>query len=439
MIFTVIDTIFRIIKGIYNDYKELFFAVSQEARLLGRQNFVLVPKNIPTNLSGIFERTTCIKPRSNDDYFYNFLDSLTEIDASSNGKAIFVKECRRLFAEEQSVLRVIDEFDRTYVPERAIYWYTRNGFLYNILNQALRRQNIEALMLLHFFIRDLDEQILGALDQQEKDEWKPSVDLYRGQRMSLNEIQDMKASYRNCFFYSFLSTTKNIEIARVFSGAGQIMEDEPVQPVIFHFDCSMMKFTRGVANIQHLSNNAEEEEILFSPLYSFTVRDVNYDENEKVWFVKCDMCGDETDLPLLLHQRLIKLDITVRVLMNSVSTDEDSVETASKTFSNDMSVLLNELIIPEGNIVTLDENAQIPKNTKHAATALFLLKGLRYFNADSFGHKSEIPTDALATLWDCLATMCKEKGEFQRALDYFERADSCAQNILPTIIARKVN
>ncbi|CAF1376087.1 unnamed protein product [Rotaria sp. Silwood1] len=126
------------------------------------------------------------------------------------------------------------------------------------------------------------------------------------------------------------------------------------------------------------------------------------------------MCGDETDLLLLLHQRLIKLDITVRVLMNSVSTDKDSVETVNKTFSNDMSVLFNELFIPDGNIVTLDENAQIPKNMKHAVTALFLLKGLQYFNVDSFSHKPDIPTDALVTLWDGLSTMYKKKGEFQR-------------------------
>ncbi len=87
--------------------------------MLGRQNFVSAPKTIPTSSSNLSERTACMKPHSKDDYFLNFLDSLTETEASSNGKQVFVEECRRLFVNKQSILRVIDEFDKTYVPQRA--------------------------------------------------------------------------------------------------------------------------------------------------------------------------------------------------------------------------------------------------------------------------------------------------------------------------------
>jgi len=98
--------------------------------------------------------------------------------------------------------------------------------------------------------------------------------------MSLNEIEDLKASYHMGFFYSFLLTTMNIEAARMFSR---------------------------------------------------------------------EIC---------------------------------------QTFMKDMSILLNELVITEGNIVTLDENAEIQKNTKHVVTALFLLKCLKHFNGDSLAHNA---------------------------------------------------
>ncbi len=162
--------------------------------MLERQNFVSTPKTVSTNLSDNLERTACMKPQSKDDYFFNFLDCLTETEANSKGKQVFVEECRRLFVNIPSILRVIDEFDRTYVPQRAIDWYTRNGFLYNLVNQALRQQNIEGLLLLHFFIRDLDLQLLSAMDQIGNDDWKQQTILYRGQRMSLNEIEDLKGS-----------------------------------------------------------------------------------------------------------------------------------------------------------------------------------------------------------------------------------------------------
>jgi len=82
--------------------KELFSAVSQAVLVLGRQNFVSAPKTVPTSSSILSERTACAKPHSKDDYF---LDSLTETEASSNGKQVFVEECRRLFVNKQSILR----------------------------------------------------------------------------------------------------------------------------------------------------------------------------------------------------------------------------------------------------------------------------------------------------------------------------------------------
>lgn len=407
--------------------------------MLGRQNFISAPKTVSTNPSDTLERTACMKTKSTDDYFYNFLDCLTETEPNSDGKKVFVEECQRLFVNTPSALRVIDEFDRTYVPQQAIYWYTRNSFLYNLVNQVLRQQNIEGLLLLHFFIHDLDLQLLSAMDQIGNDGWMQQTNLYRGQRMSLNEIEDLKGSYCMGYFHSFLSTTTNIEVARIFSGEGQIMKHEPMQSVLFHFDCSLLKLTRGAANIQHLSGNEAEEEILFSPLYSFSVRHVEFEEDKQVWKIECAMNGDETNLPLLLHQRLIKLDIAVRILVASVSVNDDTNEEACKTFIEGMSILLNELVIPDGNIVTLDENTQVQKNTKHAVTALFLLKGLKYFNNDSLAHKPAIPTDTMAALWDCLATMYKEKGEFQRALHYFGKTEVCGTDNMSIFVARKVS
>ena len=401
---------------------------------MGRQNFVSKPKTISTNSSDISERTACIKPQSKDDYFFNFLDCLLETEANPNGKQVFVEECRQWFVNTPSILRIIDDFERTYVSERAIYWYTRNGFLYDLVNQVLRQQNIERLFLLHFFIRDLDLQLLSTMDQIGNDDWNEQTHLYRGQRMSLNEIEDLKGIDHMGFFYSFLSTTTNIEVARMFSGEGQIMEDESVQSVLFHFDCSMLKLTRGAANIQHFSGNEAEEEILFSPLYSFSVRHVEFEEDKRVWKIECGMNGDETTLPLLLHQRLIKLDIAIRILMVSTSINEE----ICKTFIEGMSILLDELVVPDGNIVTLDETAQVQKNTKHAVTALFLLKGVKNFNNQSLAHRPAIPTDTIAALWDCLAAVYKEKGQFQRALYYFEKADVCGTDNLTIFVARKV-
>jgi hypothetical protein len=104
-----------------------------------------------------------------------------------------------------------------------------------------------------------------------------------------------------------------------------------------------------------------------------------------------------------------------------------------------MSTLLNELVIPDSDIITLDENAEVQKNTKHAVTMLFLLKDLKNFNNDSLAHRPTIPTRTMVAFWDCLATMYKEKGEFQRALHYFEKAEVCDADSTSMFVARKVS
>ena len=53
----------------------------------------------------------------------------------------------------------IDEFDQNYSPDKALWWYTRHAFVYQLLNECLRTQDIDRLFLFRFFIRDIDEQL----------------------------------------------------------------------------------------------------------------------------------------------------------------------------------------------------------------------------------------------------------------------------------------
>jgi hypothetical protein len=52
---------------------------------------------------------------------------------------------------------MIDEFEMDYSSENALWWYSRDSFLYGMLNKALRTQDIDTLFLFRFFIRDIYE------------------------------------------------------------------------------------------------------------------------------------------------------------------------------------------------------------------------------------------------------------------------------------------
>ena len=50
---------------------------------------------------------------------------------------------------------MIDEFEEEYSEEYALWWYTRDTFLFRELNKALRFQNIDWLFQFRFFIHDM--------------------------------------------------------------------------------------------------------------------------------------------------------------------------------------------------------------------------------------------------------------------------------------------
>ncbi len=56
-------------------------------------------------------------------------------------------------------LRILHEFEHTYSFEKPIWWYTRESFLYKILNKVLHTENIDLLFLFRFFIHDIEKQL----------------------------------------------------------------------------------------------------------------------------------------------------------------------------------------------------------------------------------------------------------------------------------------
>ncbi|CAF1685930.1 unnamed protein product, partial [Didymodactylos carnosus] len=68
-------------------------------------------------------------------------------------------EARLFYKENDYELKIISEFDENYISNDAIRWYTRESFLYRLLNKALRTENIDIIFKFRFFIVDLYNQL----------------------------------------------------------------------------------------------------------------------------------------------------------------------------------------------------------------------------------------------------------------------------------------
>ena len=86
------------------------------------------------------------------------IDCLLRMQPSPTDKDEFISLCKQEHAENKEELGIINEFEQTYSSDRSIWWYTRETFLYRLLNKGLRAENIDLL----FYLFDLVWQILSV-------------------------------------------------------------------------------------------------------------------------------------------------------------------------------------------------------------------------------------------------------------------------------------
>jgi hypothetical protein len=106
-------------------------------------------------------------------------ETFSEIEYSVDAKKALVELCKRAYAGNAAALRVVDEFCSDYERHSPVWWYTRDCFIYRMLNKALRIHDIEMITKFGFFIKDLHRQLelLPATLPSE------TFSVYRGQRL----------------------------------------------------------------------------------------------------------------------------------------------------------------------------------------------------------------------------------------------------------------
>lgn len=64
-----------------------------------------------------------------------------------------------IYEDNDTQLKIIAEFEREYIAQNAVWWYTRETCLYRLLNKALRDHDFGLLLQFRFFIIDLYKQL----------------------------------------------------------------------------------------------------------------------------------------------------------------------------------------------------------------------------------------------------------------------------------------
>jgi tetratricopeptide (TPR) repeat protein len=217
-------------------------------------------------------------------HFQLLIDCLLRMKSASKNKNEFISLCKKEYSSNKSQLKMIDDFEKNYSPDQALTWYTKDSFLYRVLNNALRVENIDLLYLFGFFIHDIHRQL-------QQHQYPSTITVYRGQIMSNEELKKLKNSNGQLIsMNSFLSTSSNRDVALSFI-AGTEASTTGLQPVLFEIDAdSRIEGIRPFADISSFSKMSDEEEVLMMLGSIFRINNIYLDT--QVWIIKMRLCSD---------------------------------------------------------------------------------------------------------------------------------------------------
>lgn len=272
------------IKDVINQSDDLIRRIKTDQKDRGKLEEPLC-LNVYNTSDNLDQSTTDL----NGSFIHNLLliDVLVRMSCNENDKQKLIEFCKEEYAETNSTPSVITEFEHDYKPEKAVWWYTRNTFVYPMLNKALRTQNIERLLLFHFVIRDLYQQL-------KENQCRDRITVYRYQYMSKDELKYLKRSINQFISTnSFFSTTANRDIAINFANRlSEMSSDLLIVLFIIEANPDVAK-SKPFADIRSLSFFPHECEVLFMIGCIFRLLSIQRNETEKIWEIRMELAGDD--------------------------------------------------------------------------------------------------------------------------------------------------
>ncbi|CAF1126603.1 unnamed protein product [Rotaria sp. Silwood1] len=239
------------------------------------------------------------------------IDCLLRLKSTETDKTELIDRCKQQYQGNKIELQNIDEFEKTYSPEKALWWYSRESFFYNTLNAVLRNEKTHWIFLFRSFISDIYHQL-------KTNQVTHNLKVYRCQMMSSNELQTLKQSIGQFISVnSFLSTSTDCETALSFINVRYGKDN--LEPVLFEINADpKITTTKPFADISKYSEFNQESEVLFMLGSIFRLNSINRSSDNQPWILKMTFCSEnEHDLKQVLkhmEQQLGSTETNLRTL-----------------------------------------------------------------------------------------------------------------------------
>ncbi|CAF2991378.1 unnamed protein product [Rotaria sp. Silwood2] len=196
-------------------------------------------------------------------YMYSQLlkEAILEIEFDDEARKRFADFCCFHYSDNKCKVDAIRQFENDYERHSPIWWYTKELFIYSMLNQALRTQYSEIVIRMGFFMQDLHRQIEDLHAKIPKDEYPRIV--YRGQGVSDEDFDKLKNTNGGLIsFNNFLSTSLDPTVARAYAESSK--GNLATQSILFRIELDPLIASAPFVELKNIGYYQEEKEILFS-------------------------------------------------------------------------------------------------------------------------------------------------------------------------------
>ena len=200
---------------------------------------------------------------------------------------------RDVFTKNDREIKNIKKLERQYRDNTPIWWYTLESFLYPMVNRALRMMDVDIIIKMGFFIKDLHQHTEELHNEQFNDVHSRNTFLvYRGQGMVRTEFEQITQTKGGLIsFNNFLSTSGNRTVSLRF--ANRALTNPDLVGVLFIMTIDPSQSTTPFAAIKDVSAIESEDEVLFAMQTVFRIGNITaMGENSRLFQVELTLTGD---------------------------------------------------------------------------------------------------------------------------------------------------
>jgi tetratricopeptide (TPR) repeat protein len=297
---------FHKIRGIFNESNAMMNRLQRDVQLLVHH---FTPVNIFT-MQNVKETTLQNIDQEQATYmwFQLLIETLLRLPQTSQAHRELIDECMKHYRNNDVEKRKIEQFAVEYSHENIIEWYTRDCFLYRLVNRAFRTRNIDIIFKYRHFIVDLHQRLVELHEKQYSTETSVNLTVYRGQLISAEELNKLKTNINGIFSVNtFLSTTTRSNVALNFINDAF---DRPfLEKVLYEININgQNQYKWPFADIHDISCNTHEGEILLDIGSTFRIDDV-YEYTADLWYVSLtllDINDPSTKIDTKLYDYLVE-------------------------------------------------------------------------------------------------------------------------------------